>query len=363
MKGNFMIMSSKLVPTPRSGIAPIAVWIHGLQCFDNKDAMRPFVERLVSNGVDMLFPCVKQGTGIADYPSGIANQSAWSLGRDPLQELVEVAEEFDLKIHAWLCNFIEGKDSALLNAHPELQAMQNHPAKGLQSERPEMWAESNRWACCNHPMVLDYETSLMLEVADRYPVAGVHFDYVRSGFYQCYCDYCRAKCLELTGADLLTQMGNFHPLARVWYDWRAGNISSFVRRVGDHVHPKGQETSAAVFCSSPLSYNEQAQDWPLWLQQGWLDVAMPMTYTTIPRETHLYTLNHAACAADANGEMWEGIYVDPCDDDLFEEIATEAMSCGADGITVFQYHALTDEKFKRLHTGMKAGLEKRLALK
>jgi uncharacterized lipoprotein YddW (UPF0748 family) len=352
-------MTSKIVPAPRTGHVPFGVWIHGLQPFLDADEMRRFVERLVTNGVDILFPCVKQATGFVDYPSSIAVQSDETQGHDPLQTLCDVAPEFGLKVHAWLCNFIEGKGSALLNAHPELQAMQNSPVKGLQSERPEMWAESNRWACCNHPMVLDYETSLMQEVADRYPVQGVHFDYVRSGFYQCYCDYCRAKCQEMTGADLVTQMGNFHPLARTWYDWRADNISSFVRRVGDHVHPKGMETSAAVFCVLPLSYNEQAQDWPRWLQEGWLDLAIPMTYSTIPRETHLYTLNHAAVARDAGrGEMWEGIYVDPCSDELFEEIAAEAVSCGAGGVTVFQYHALTDEKFARFHAGVAQGLAK-----
>lgn len=346
-----------IIPSPRSGVAPLGVWIHGLECFAGKDDMRRFVERLVTNGVDILFPCVKQATGAADYPSSIATQSAWSVGRDPLQELVEVAPEFGLKIHAWLCNFIEGKESVLLNAHPELQAMQNHPSKGLQSDRPEMWAESNQWACCNHPAVLDYETSLMLEVADRYPVDGVHFDYVRSGFYQCYCSYCQAQCRELTGADLLKEMGNFHPLAHIWYGWRAANITSFVRRVGEHVHAHGQETSAAVFCSFPLSYNEQAQEWPRWLRDGYLDVAIPMTYTTIPAEIHYYTLAHAAVARDAGrGEMWEGIYADPCDDALFQQIAAEAVTSGAEGLSIFQYHTLTDTKFAALRAGMTAGM-------
>ncbi|MHB9131316.1 MAG: glycoside hydrolase family 10 protein [Armatimonadota bacterium] len=346
-------MVSKIVPSPRNGRAPFGVWIHGLHHAKDRDEMRRMVERMVNNGVDILFPCVKQVSGETDYPSKLAQRSEWSVGRDPLQELAEVSKEFGLKVHAWFCNFPEGKDSNLIKSNPELRAIQNHPVKGLQSEKPDMWGESLLWSCSNRPEVIDYQASLMEEVIDNYDVEGVHFDWVRSGFYQCYCKYCQEKCKELTGADLLKEMGNFHPLARIWYGFRAENVTSLVRRVAASAHTKGMETSAAVFCPFPLSYNEQAQEWPLWLKEGYLDLALPMSYTTIPKETHYYTINHTALHRDAgNGELWEGVCSHRIEGELLSTIARTALEAGSPGLVLFDYPDLTDEKFAAIREGM-----------
>lgn len=344
---------STIIPAPRNGHTPFGVWIHGLHHAKDRDEMRRMVERMVNNGIDILFPCVKQVSGETDYPSNIAHRSAWSIGRDPLQELVVVSKEFGLKVHAWFCNFPEGKDSNLIKRNPALRAIQNHPAKGLQSEKPDLWGESILWSCSSQPEVVDYQASLMEEVIDRYDVDGVHFDWVRSGFYQCYCDFCQAKCKELTGADLLTEMGNFHPLAHVWYGFRAASVTSLVRRVGERAHAKEMETSAAVFCSFPLSYNEQAQEWPLWLKEGYLDLAIPMTYSTIPMETHYFTISHVAQHRHAGrGELWEGVCSHRIEGDLLGSVVRNALGAGSPGIVLFDYPDLTDAKFAAIRTAM-----------
>ena len=349
--------TSALVHSPRSGRAPFGVWIHGLSHAHNKDEMRQMAQRMVDNDIDILFACIKQVDGYVDYPSRIAAQSQWSRGRDPLQELAEVSQEVGLKVHAWFCNFPEGAGSNLLRAHPEFRAIQNHPAKGLQSDHSEdAWGEYLRWSCSNRPEVRDYQYSLMAEVIDNYSVEGVHFDWIRSGFYQCYCSYCQGKCRELTGADLLTEMGNFHPNARLWYDFRAQNITDLVGRVCDKAHAAGKETSAAVFCTFPLSYNEQAQDWPRWLREGYLDLAIPMTYTTIPAETHYYTVNHVALHADAGrGELWEGISAGGLgghiDAEMMEQLTRSALEARSPGLVVFSYPELSDEKFAAIKKG------------
>jgi uncharacterized lipoprotein YddW (UPF0748 family) len=353
-------MAGKITPTPRNGKIPFGVWIHGLQHAKNRGDMKQMVGRMVDQGVDILFPCIKQVTGEVDYPSTIAAQSPWSRERDVLAELLDVARDAKLKVHAWFCNFPEGKESRLIQGNPELRAIQKHPAKGLQSDNPDLWGESILWSCSNRPEVLDYQYSLMEEVIEKYPVAGVHFDWVRSGFYQCYCRYCQAKCRELTGADLLTEMNNFHPLAETWYGYRAANVTSLVKRVSAKAHARGMETSAAVFCAFPLSYNEQAQEWPLWLKEGYLDLAIPMTYTTIPAETHYFTIGHVAVGRDAKrGELWEGIC---CTDSrgkalekgLMTRLTREAVEAGSPGLVVFSYPAMSDEIFAAIHQGMPA---------
>jgi uncharacterized lipoprotein YddW (UPF0748 family) len=299
---------------------------------------------------------VKQADGTVDYPSDIARQSEWSQGRDPLRELAEVSKEFGLKVHAWYCVFPEGAKSKLIEAHPEYRAIQNHPTKGLQSDHPDLWGTNTvLWSCSNREEVRDYQYRLMGETIDRYDVEGIHFDWIRSGFFQCYCQYCQDKCMELTGADLLKQMGNFHPQARIWYNHRTKNITDFVGRVAERAHARGLETSAAVFCTFPLSYNEQAQEWPLWLRNGSLDLAIPMTYTTIPEETHYYTVNHVALHRDAgHGEMWEGVCSNDIAGALLQEVVQSAVEAGSPGLVLFHYPDLTDAKFATIRDGLAA---------
>lgn len=346
--------TSRVIPSPRLGSVPFGVWLHSLQGAANRDDMRRMVERMVANGVDLLIPCIKQVDGAVDYPSAVARQSDWSRGRDPLQELVDVSKKAGLKVHAWFCVFPEGKLSNLVNGQPELRAIQNHPVKGLQSDKPDLWGESILWSCSNRPEVLEYQCRLMEEVIGRYDVEGIHFDWVRSGFYQCYCKFCQDKCRELTDADLLKEMGNFHPLAHVWYGYRARNVTSLVQRVSEKAHRAGKETSAAVFCTFPLSYNEQAQEWPLWLREEYLDVAMPMTYSTIPAETHYYTVNHVALHRDAGrGELWEGVCSHRIDGELLTRISRNAVNAGAGGLVLFDYPDLMDEKFMAIRAGLR----------
>jgi len=352
---------SAIVPNPHSGKSPLGVWLHSLSEVGNRDEMCRMVERMVGQGVDILFACVKQTTGAADYPSSVACQSEWSRGRDPLQELVDASKDVGLKVHAWFCVFPEGGESNLIHRRPELQAVRRDPATGGIEDGVTNPVDHAHvlFACVNHPDVHDYEYRMMKEVIDRYDLDGIHFDWIRSGYHLCYCGYCRQKCRELTGADLVTELNVQHPKARLWYDFRAANVTGVVRRVADAAHASGMKTSAAVFCVFPLSYNEQGQDWPLWLQDGLVDVAIPMTYFPNPREVRYYTLNHVAQRnAAGRGELWEGLGcyagMGEVDEQALSDGVRAALEAGASGIVVFEYRHITDARFAAIRSGIAA---------
>ena len=151
---------SRLIPNPRLGQVPFGIWLHSLAETPDRDSIRVMVERMVTQGVDILFACVKQTSGEVDYPSNIAPQSTWSLGTDPLQLLTETAQEFALKLHAWFCVFPEGDRSRLLAEHPEYRAIQNHPYRGV-LDTPDKWGANMRWSCANRPEVRDYHYAVM----------------------------------------------------------------------------------------------------------------------------------------------------------------------------------------------------------
>jgi len=57
-----------------------------------------------------------------------------------------------------------------------------------------------RWLCPSHPANRKLEIDSMVEVATKYDVAGIHFDYIRyPGRQHCFCDGCRARFEKAIG--------------------------------------------------------------------------------------------------------------------------------------------------------------------
>ncbi|NUQ00397.1 MAG: family 10 glycosylhydrolase [Armatimonadetes bacterium] len=89
-------------------------------------------------------------------------------GFDPLGYLIEKGKPLGIEVHAWL---IAGSSSGPSKA-PWFEAHPNWQARG-------MGGEPLPWFDLMQPAVREFEADLMLEVARKYDVAGVHFDYIR----------------------------------------------------------------------------------------------------------------------------------------------------------------------------------------
>ncbi len=124
----------------------------------------------------------------------------------------------------------------------------------------------------------------MLEVARKYEVDGLHFDYIRyPDRDKCYCDGCRSRFEQQTGKQVANwpadcYSGNLHD---AYAQWRCDQITRLVKAVHDEakqVRP-GIAISAAVFGAYPSCRESVAQDWPEWIKAGYLDFVCPMDYT------------------------------------------------------------------------------------
>ena len=147
------------------------------------------------------------------------------------------------------------------------------------------------WLCPSHPENQKLELESMLEVARKYPVDGLHFDYIRypDGAH-CYCDGCRRRFEAASGRKVLDRdwpKECFSGARKEEYnDWRCRQITSLVAAVSREakkIRP-GLKISAAVFGSYPGCRESVAQDWPQWIKAGYLDFVCPMDYTTSDAE-------------------------------------------------------------------------------
>jgi len=94
--------------------------------------------------------------------------------------------------------------------------------------------------------------------------------------------------------------------------------------------------SAAVFPDARDAYQSRFQDWPEWLAEGILDVAVPMAYTT---DDSLFggEIASAVSAAGGGARVWAGIgaYLNGYQGTLAKiDIARRE---GASGVILFSY--------------------------
>jgi uncharacterized lipoprotein YddW (UPF0748 family) len=205
------------------------------------------------------------------------------------------------------------------------------------------------WLCPSHPENQKLEIDSMVEVATKYDVDGIHFDYIRYPDEEhCYCAGCRERFEKAVGvkvanwpADLRKDEG----LRAKWLDFRRDNITRVVAAVSEAVRkarPK-VKISAAVFSNWATDRDKVGQDWKLWCQRGYLDFVCPMDYTP---STAAYE-NLAAMQAPLAGKVpcYPGIglstWQPPTDAPKVIEQILAARRAGCKGFTIFELNSAT----------------------
>jgi len=138
-----------------------------------------------------------------------------------------------------------------------------------------------------HPAVADYLVALVAELVAGYDLDGVHLDRIRyPGQNWGYNPTALARFQALTGRDDVPLPGD-----AAWLQWRRDQVTALVRRIYLAVsatNPRLQVSAAlSVAGAAPTSiatwqtstpYGAHLQDWRAWLEEGILDLGLPMTY-------------------------------------------------------------------------------------
>ena len=188
-------------------------WTHPTSWKTRADADR-MLARADRMNLNALFMLVYYYGGQVAYRTDMAPMlEGVAEGFDPLGYALAEGRKRGIEVHAW---FVNGpgrthKGRGPLERHPEWKAM------GIGGRRID-WFD-----LCN-PEVRAYQARLMIDCLKRYPVASLHFDYIRFGQKTvCVCPVCCKRCKADTGVDLqrlcyahLPAMGNFsgNPLAQ-----------------------------------------------------------------------------------------------------------------------------------------------------
>jgi uncharacterized lipoprotein YddW (UPF0748 family) len=263
---------------------------------------------------------------------------------DQIELAAAAGKKYGVEVHAWMVCF---------NAS-------NSPKWFIDKMRDEgrlqytLDGEEKPWLCPSHPENRALQLAALEEVAEKYDVDGVHFDYIRfPDGSTCYCDGCKERFTRAYKEKTGKTLENFpesvqrdEEIKKAFQDWRCNQITALVRDVHRSLKAKRPEIkiSAAVFTGYPGTKASVGQDWGLWIDEGLLDFVCPMNYTSDPATfanhvkrqlpyTKGKTLLYPGIGMTATGISMKG-----------EEVALQAdiaKKLGAQGFTIFNLSAST----------------------
>ncbi|MEJ7767269.1 MAG: family 10 glycosylhydrolase [Chitinophagaceae bacterium] len=199
-------------------------------------------------------------------------------GWDPLQFAIEECHKRGMELHAWLNPY-----RAVATASQLPGFVPGHVAK----QHPE-WLLNNGSTITLNPglqAVRDYLLDVILDIATRYDVDGIHFD-----------DYFYPPAPFNDDATYNSDARGFPATTAGRADWRRDNINLFIHELYDKlasikpwvkfgVSPSGiyRSSSDPAIGSNTASganqhYSAVYADTKKWLQEGWIDYLAPQVY-------------------------------------------------------------------------------------
>ena len=275
-----------------------------------------------------------------------------------LNELVPMAKDYDIKIHAWMWTLNRPNDT-IANKHPEWYAVNR---AGKNSLEYRAYVDYYQWLSPFHPEAREYIKNNVRKLAAVEGLASIHLDYVR------YVDV-------ILGADLQPKYNlvqdnempeydyGYHPIAREgfkqifgydpqelehpelsteWRQYRLNAITSLVNELVEIAHESNHKMTAAVFPFPEMSRQMVRQAWNDWH----LDAAFPMLYQNFYRESvNWIGFATAQGVRDVDFPIYSGLYSPALQnaDDLEKAIRLSKEN-GASGISIFTADGLSDEQ-------------------
>ena len=346
------------------------VWVVRHQLKDSLSIDR-FLKMAAAYRFTDLFVQVR-GRGDAYYKSSLEPLAeGLSPQFDPLAYLLRRNRDYNFRIHAWVNAYyvwskgrLPHADSHLVHRRPDWLVQ---PLDFQQdSSDTNLAALRGAEGLYNSPMRDSLNLHLLTVFEDilaKYPVDGLHLDYIRypgrkfdfhpetrAAFKDSF--FIDPYEFSQSPEDFAARFGptGYEVFLSKWGDFLRQGLSKFVELLSKRVRKKHPQVvvSAAVKPDLEKARWQFYQEWDRWLNEGWIDLAIPMNYTT-DKKLFLTRFRHMIPAVQLD-KIWMGVglYNKTPYDAVQQVLMTRELSMR--GFVLFSFDTiLENEQFRTLY--------------
>ena len=258
-------------------------------------------------------------------------------GWDPLAVALEEAHSAGIQLHAWINTFPawQGQKpprdpSQLWNRHRSW-FMVPYFRRG----KPPRGGEHYSFLSPCIPEARNHIASVAAELAERYPVDGIHFDFIRFPGMEYTYDKMSLEAFQ-------REYGKEPEKAPdLWSGFRRQSVTRLLEEAREAIHAK--RPNLIVSAATWANYNEGSthyfQDAHGWMAKGLLDISMPMIYRISPDTFQKLVFNHSQ--SRHGRAVYPGIGCYLIQDSKY--LIGQVMACrdlGTNGLVLFEYSSL-----------------------
>ena len=245
---------------------------------DSRANIKATVLNCKAANINNIFMVV-YNNGRTMYPSTVMNNLIGKpilenyAGRDPLQEMIIEASAVNIKVHAWFEYGFASSFSA--NGGMIVAAKPTWAARDVSGNL--VVKNGFDWLNPFNPEVQNFMSDLFKEVTTKYNVAGVQGDdrmpaVPSTSGYDAY-----------TVALYRSEHGGTAPpnsfSETSWINWRAKKLNAYLKKLRAEVKAIKPNIEFTMSPSAhPWARDEYLQDWPTWVDSGYVDAIMPQCY-------------------------------------------------------------------------------------
>lgn len=278
-------------------------------------------------------------------------------GFDPLGTVLNLAHSSHtkvrpLEVHAWVVAMRAWKNQPFPpKSGKPLHVVHQHPewlSKTYQGKLQDQ--EQNHFLDPGHPEVQEFLVSICKEIVKKYPVDGLHLDYIRyPGVEWGYNPVSLERFRKETG-----RTGLPSPKDEQWSAWRREQVTQVVKRISAEIHSLRPHIKLSVASitwggvpekdfKKTRAYEEALQDWVEWVRAGYVDINVPMNYkranNSIQAQDFVDWVTLArATNTDRHLIVGLGAWMNPLDATARQVAASKRMR--SDGVAFFSYNQL-----------------------
>ncbi len=299
------------------------------------------MKSLKDNGFNAIFPNFSIGD-MSLYPSKtLALVPGGDPTRDELAEAAKAARANGIELHVWRIDWALWRTPDELLTQLDAAGRLQRNSRGQRAkDDPDVRID---WLCPSNSENRALEKLAMIEVIQKYDIAGIQFDYMRyPGADYCFCDGCKERFQQSQSVKVEKWPDDVRaggPLAAKWQQWRLSLITSLVNDISSAAHALKPDISVSLAAWSDIDDGRDTygQDWVPWARDGSLDFVCPMDYTLDDQEL-ARSVERQVTEVKGAIPLYAGLgaFQMKSAGPLIDQIGT-ARSAGADGFVAFAY--------------------------